>query len=135
MLSSMSVGPFAITSLEAETLGTTTVNLTWMQPLEYKKEYTYRVETTGCGSKNESVVEEVTQISELIPGTNCTFCVSVRAENGIEGEAVCISQYTSKIFTFSIWHCHFGWSVLFTAPLHIYRTWGSAAQHLQSGLQ
>ncbi|KAG7244497.1 hypothetical protein INR49_030149 [Caranx melampygus] len=86
--------PYAITSLEAETLDMTTVNLTWMQPLEYKKEYAYQVETTGCGSQKESVVNEIAQISRLIPGTNCTFCVSVRAENGIEGEAVCISQYT-----------------------------------------
>lgn len=134
MLSSLSTGPYAIRSLEAETLNTTTVNLTWMEPVEYKAEYRYQIETTGCGPQSKLVAEQVAQISGLTPGTNCTFCISVRAENGIEGEAVCTSQYTSKIFS-SVWHRHCSWSVLVILTLHIYRAWACATHHLQSGLQ
>ncbi|XP_074490158.1 phosphatidylinositol phosphatase PTPRQ [Sebastes fasciatus] len=89
--------PYSIGQLEAETLNTTAVRLVWMQPLEYKTEYTYRVESTGFGSqktKNETFALEVAEISQLSPGTNYTFCVSVRAADGIEGEASCTAQYT-----------------------------------------
>ncbi|XP_042352632.1 receptor-type tyrosine-protein phosphatase eta isoform X3 [Plectropomus leopardus] len=86
--------PHGIRQLEAETLNTSAVRLVWMTPLEYKTEYTYRVETTGCGSKNNTLAENYTEISQLTAGTNCTFCVFVRAENDIEGEAHCTSQYT-----------------------------------------
>ncbi|XP_037623767.1 receptor-type tyrosine-protein phosphatase eta isoform X4 [Sebastes umbrosus] len=89
--------PYSIGQLEAETLNTTAVRLVWMKPLEYKTEYTYRVESTGFGSqktKNETLALEVTEISQLSPGTNYTFCVSVRAADGIEGEASCTAQYT-----------------------------------------
>ncbi|XP_039665211.1 receptor-type tyrosine-protein phosphatase eta isoform X4 [Perca fluviatilis] len=86
--------PYGIGQLEAETLNTTAVSLNWTKPLEYKPEYTYWVRTIGCGSQNQTVLGEVAVISELPPGTNCTFCVFVRAANGIKGEANCTSQYT-----------------------------------------
>ncbi|XP_072241597.1 receptor-type tyrosine-protein phosphatase eta [Leuresthes tenuis] len=86
--------PYNITELEAETLNTSAIHLNWRQPLEYKNEYIYLVQTTGCGSLNKTVEEENTDISGLTPGTNCAICVSVRAANGIEGEKYCISQYT-----------------------------------------
>ncbi|XP_078113681.1 receptor-type tyrosine-protein phosphatase eta-like isoform X1 [Sander vitreus] len=86
--------PYQIGPLQPETLNTTAVRLTWEKPLEYKPEYTYWVRTIGCGSQNKTVAGEVAEISELPPGTNCTFCVFVRAANGIEGKASCTSQYT-----------------------------------------
>ncbi|KAK9516915.1 hypothetical protein VZT92_024823 [Zoarces viviparus] len=86
--------PYSIRQLKAETLNTTAVRLVWMKPLEYKPEYTYRVKTTGCGSRNTTLAGEVAEISSLTPGTDCTFCVFVRAADGIEGEANCTSQYT-----------------------------------------
>ncbi|XP_028442176.1 receptor-type tyrosine-protein phosphatase eta [Perca flavescens] len=86
--------PYGIGQLEAETLNTTAVRLNWTKPLEYKSEYTYWVRTIGCGSQNQTVLGEVAVMSELPPGTSCTFCVSVRAANGIKGEANCTSQYT-----------------------------------------
>ncbi|XP_068578957.1 receptor-type tyrosine-protein phosphatase eta-like [Cebidichthys violaceus] len=86
--------PYSIGQLESETLNTTAVRLVWTKPLEYKTEYTYRVKTTGCGSQNTTLAEEVAEISALTPGTNCSFCVFVRAADGIEGEASCTSQYT-----------------------------------------
>lgn len=97
----MFVGPYNVTGLGAVTLNTTAMNLSWTRPLEYKDTYTYRVETTGCGSNNTTVnAGEVAVISGLTPGTNCTFCVYVRAADGTEGAAQCISQYTSKGFVF-----------------------------------
>ncbi|XP_032379279.1 receptor-type tyrosine-protein phosphatase eta [Etheostoma spectabile] len=86
--------PHGIRSLEPETLSTTAVRLIWAKPLEHKPDYTYWVGTTDCGSRNNIVAGEVAEISELPPGTNCTFCVVVRAANGIEGKAICTSQYT-----------------------------------------
>uniref|UniRef100_A0A8C4DIL8 protein-tyrosine-phosphatase n=1 Tax=Dicentrarchus labrax TaxID=13489 RepID=A0A8C4DIL8_DICLA len=87
--------PYSIRSLEVETLNTTAIYLNWMEPLEYKNNYTYRVQTRGCGYQNNSLTEDSQiTVSELTPGSNCTFCVFVRAANGIEGEASCTSQYT-----------------------------------------
>ncbi|XP_053283864.1 receptor-type tyrosine-protein phosphatase beta isoform X3 [Pleuronectes platessa] len=86
--------PHTITGLKVETLNTTTVGLVWSEPQNYKSEYKYRVQTTGCSSQNQTVQEKAAVISELTPGTNCTFCVFVIAANGTEGEENCTSQYT-----------------------------------------
>ncbi|KAM7414244.1 hypothetical protein PAMA_019185 [Pampus argenteus] len=86
--------PFSVSELKADTVNTTDVHLNWTKPLEYKDDYNYRIETTGCASKNNTVAVNWAQISELDPGTNCIFCVFVRAKDGTEGEASCISQYT-----------------------------------------
>ncbi|XP_049429858.1 receptor-type tyrosine-protein phosphatase eta [Epinephelus fuscoguttatus] len=86
--------PYSVGSLEAKTLNTTAVRLVWTKPLQYKSDYTYRLETSGCGSKNKTFAGVDAEISELTPGTNCTFCVSVRAADDTEGQARCTSQYT-----------------------------------------
>ncbi|XP_055365802.1 receptor-type tyrosine-protein phosphatase eta [Betta splendens] len=86
--------PYNVTGIKVVTLNTTAVNLSWTQPLEYKNKYTYQVNTTGCGSESSSFPGQVAVISGLTPGTNCTVCVSVRAEDGTEGAAQCLSQYT-----------------------------------------
>ncbi|XP_026032274.1 receptor-type tyrosine-protein phosphatase eta isoform X2 [Astatotilapia calliptera] len=86
--------PYGITELEAETINTTAINLNWTKPAEYRADYKYRVATSGCAYKNNTLEQETIQISGLDPGTNCTFCVSVMAANGIEGQTVCTSQYT-----------------------------------------
>uniref|UniRef100_A0AAZ1XZ88 Fibronectin type-III domain-containing protein n=1 Tax=Oreochromis aureus TaxID=47969 RepID=A0AAZ1XZ88_OREAU len=86
--------PYNITELKAETINTTAINLNWMKTAEYKDDYKYRVATSGCAYKNDTLRQKTIQISGLNPGTNCTFCVSVMAANGIEGQTVCTSQYT-----------------------------------------
>ncbi|XP_025765267.1 titin [Oreochromis niloticus] len=86
--------PYDITELKAETINTTAINLNWTKPAEYRDDYKYRVATSGCAYKNDTLGQETIQISGLNPGTNCTFCVSVMAANGIEGQTVCTSQYT-----------------------------------------
>ncbi|XP_077424965.1 receptor-type tyrosine-protein phosphatase eta-like [Vanacampus margaritifer] len=86
--------PYEINDLEVHTLNSTAIQLVWMKPLQHKPEYTYRVETTGCGFQNKTVTEEVVVIEELNPGTLCTFCVFVQVGDGIEGEGRSILQYT-----------------------------------------
>ncbi|KAL7403339.1 hypothetical protein ABVT39_027926 [Epinephelus coioides] len=86
--------PYSVGWLKAETLNTTAVRLVWTKPLQYKSDYTYRLETSGCGSKNKTFAGVDAEISKLTPGTNCTFCVSVRAADDTEGQARCTSQYT-----------------------------------------
>ncbi|XP_029614036.1 receptor-type tyrosine-protein phosphatase eta-like [Salmo trutta] len=88
--------PYPISGLLASTVNTTGVRLTWTKPPQYKSGYTYRIQTEGCVSTptNHTVTGEVAVIPELTPGTNCTFRVSVKAQNGIEGGTVSIFQYT-----------------------------------------
>ncbi|XP_071261196.1 receptor-type tyrosine-protein phosphatase eta-like [Salvelinus alpinus] len=89
--------PFAVSGLVASTVNTTTVNLTWTKPPQYQSGYTYRIQTEGCVSAPTNLTTETGEgdlISELTPGTRCTFSVSVKALNSIEGESVSTSQYT-----------------------------------------
>ncbi|XP_064859069.1 receptor-type tyrosine-protein phosphatase eta-like isoform X2 [Oncorhynchus nerka] len=89
--------PFAVSGLVASTVNTTTVNLTWTKPPQYQSGYTYRIQTEGCMSSPTNRTTETGEgdlISELTPGTRCTFSVSVKALNSIEGESVSTSQYT-----------------------------------------
>ncbi|XP_077372151.1 receptor-type tyrosine-protein phosphatase eta isoform X2 [Festucalex cinctus] len=86
--------PYEIKNLEAHTLNSTAIQLVWMKPLQHKPEYTYRVETTGCGFQNKTVTEEVAVISELNPGTLCMFCVFVQVGDVVQGEGRCIPKYT-----------------------------------------
>lgn len=90
------VEPYSVRGLHADTLNTTAVRLNWTRPLEHKDAYTYRVETSSCGFHNKTFKEEIAVISGLIPGTNCSFCCFVRAEDGTEGASSCTSQYTGK---------------------------------------
>uniref|UniRef100_A0A3Q3L5T9 protein-tyrosine-phosphatase n=1 Tax=Mastacembelus armatus TaxID=205130 RepID=A0A3Q3L5T9_9TELE len=46
--------PYGITWLRATTLNTTTVNLSWGKPPDYKAGYTYRVMTAGYGTQNKT---------------------------------------------------------------------------------
>ncbi|KAM4734630.1 receptor-type tyrosine-protein phosphatase eta [Anableps anableps] len=86
--------PYNITDLNASALNTTAVYLNWIKPYEYKDDFRYWVETTGCSNQtNNSTVENVI-FSELTPGTNCSFCVSVMAADGIKGKETCTYQYT-----------------------------------------
>ncbi|MED6257088.1 hypothetical protein ATANTOWER_009842 [Ataeniobius toweri] len=105
--------PYNITDLKVLTLNTTAIYLNWTKPYEYKANFKYLVETTGCGNKtNNSTVDNIT-FSELIPGTNCNFCVSVMAANGIKGKETCITQYTKpEVVKLSISNNGFNNSVL-----------------------
>ncbi|XP_034032788.1 receptor-type tyrosine-protein phosphatase eta isoform X2 [Thalassophryne amazonica] len=86
--------PYSVTELKAFTLNTTAVYLNWTKPLQHKDDYKYRIETSQCDSQNKTVADEFTVISDLNPGTSCTFCVFVNALDGTEGQSDCTSQYT-----------------------------------------
>ncbi|XP_027857431.1 receptor-type tyrosine-protein phosphatase eta isoform X2 [Xiphophorus couchianus] len=86
--------PYNITDLNAFTLNTTAVYLNWTKPYEYKVDFKYRVETTGCHNQTTNSEAENVTFSDLISGTNCSFCVTVIAENGTEGKEICTTQYT-----------------------------------------
>uniref|UniRef100_A0A3Q2PB63 protein-tyrosine-phosphatase n=1 Tax=Fundulus heteroclitus TaxID=8078 RepID=A0A3Q2PB63_FUNHE len=86
--------PYNITDLKASTLSTTSVYLNWTKPYQYKSHFRYLVEATGCGNKtNVSSAQNVT-FSDLTPGTNCTFCVTVITLDDTKGREVCTTQYT-----------------------------------------
>ncbi|XP_016531566.1 receptor-type tyrosine-protein phosphatase eta isoform X1 [Poecilia formosa] len=86
--------PYNVTDLKAFTVNTTAVYLNWTKPYEYKHDFQYRVETTGCRNKTTNSSAESVTFSDLISGTNCTFCVTVMAEDGTEGKETCTTQYT-----------------------------------------
>ncbi|XP_077451337.1 receptor-type tyrosine-protein phosphatase eta-like [Stigmatopora argus] len=90
--------PDEIPYLEAETLNSSAIRLLWGPPPERKPEYSFRVETTVCvdDPRNQtSVGDDVIVISQLVPGTRCTFCVYVQVgDGGVESQPRCISQYT-----------------------------------------
>ncbi|KAK6309243.1 hypothetical protein J4Q44_G00207060 [Coregonus suidteri] len=88
--------PFTVSGLVASTVNTTTVNLTWTKPPVYQSGYRYRIQTEVCVSAptNRTTTGEGDLISELTPGTKCTFSVSVKALDGIEGDIVLTYQYT-----------------------------------------
>ncbi|XP_023207016.1 receptor-type tyrosine-protein phosphatase beta isoform X4 [Xiphophorus maculatus] len=86
--------PYNITDLNAFTLNTTAVYLHWTKPYEYKVDFKYRVETTGCHNQTTNSEAENVTFTDLISGTNCSFCVTVIAENGTEGKEICTTQYT-----------------------------------------
>ncbi|XP_063052228.1 receptor-type tyrosine-protein phosphatase H-like [Engraulis encrasicolus] len=88
--------PHSIGSLTAETVNTTAVFLQWEQPEEYQSTYWYQVQTSGCltpPQASNTTIENIT-LTDLTPGTNCIFTVSVITEDGVEGEAKSISKYT-----------------------------------------
>ncbi|XP_063053903.1 receptor-type tyrosine-protein phosphatase eta-like [Engraulis encrasicolus] len=88
--------PHSIGSLTAETVNTTAVYLQWEQPGEYQSTYRYQVQTSGCltpPQTSNTIMEKIT-LTDLTPGTNCIFTVSVITEDGVEGEAKSISNYT-----------------------------------------
>ncbi|XP_043980901.1 receptor-type tyrosine-protein phosphatase eta isoform X2 [Gambusia affinis] len=86
--------PYNITVLNAFTLSTTAIYLNWTRPYEYKDDFKYWVETTGCHNQNTSSKGESVTFSGLTSGTNCSFCVTVMAEDGTEGKETCTTQYT-----------------------------------------
>ncbi|XP_036399313.1 receptor-type tyrosine-protein phosphatase eta [Megalops cyprinoides] len=88
--------PYGIGTLQADTLNTTAVFLNWTKPQEYQNGYTYRVEVSGCtdAPENQMVKTEMAYVTDLRPGTNCSFTIYSQAENGIEGQPVQTSKYT-----------------------------------------
>ncbi|CAL8296546.1 unnamed protein product [Boreogadus saida] len=86
--------PHAVGAINATTQNTTAIGLSWEKPRQYRDAYEYRIEASGCASRNVTVVDEQAEMAELSPGTQCRFCVLTISEARIEGEARCTPQYT-----------------------------------------
>ncbi|XP_065611295.1 receptor-type tyrosine-protein phosphatase eta isoform X2 [Cyrtonyx montezumae] len=88
--------PSLVLDLEAEYVGVTSVNLTWMTNDTASASYTYRIQVAHETFVNETV-SNVTEsvVTELIPGTSYNFTVfAIAADGQTEGEGASISLYT-----------------------------------------
>ncbi|NXA68714.1 PTPRJ phosphatase, partial [Mohoua ochrocephala] len=88
--------PSPVVGLEAENVGATSVNLTWVVNDNAAASYTYRIEVVnGTFVKNLTFSDTKAEITELIPGTMYDFTVfAVAADNKTEGEGVSKDLYT-----------------------------------------
>ncbi|XP_066439538.1 receptor-type tyrosine-protein phosphatase beta-like isoform X2 [Eleutherodactylus coqui] len=79
--------PMSVKSLQISNLTTSSVELTWSQPDEYKTSYSYRVQTKNSSSAitmNDTIVtNESATIMHLTPGETYTFMVYTRAADNI----------------------------------------------------
>ncbi|NWU60286.1 PTPRJ phosphatase, partial [Pterocles burchelli] len=91
---SMYTKPSPVHDLKAEYVGVTSVNLTWAVNDAASDTYTYRIEVVN-GSSVSNLMSNVTEVTELTPGTMYNFTVfAVAADGQTEGEGVSISLYT-----------------------------------------
>ncbi|XP_064169872.1 receptor-type tyrosine-protein phosphatase beta-like [Anguilla rostrata] len=88
--------PYPILGLNATTINTTVVVLHWHRPQGYQQGYSYRVETSCCMPTpwNQTEQNSMATITDLIPGTNCSFTVYSQIQNGVEGQPISVYQYT-----------------------------------------
>ncbi|NXR31470.1 PTPRJ phosphatase, partial [Zosterops hypoxanthus] len=99
--------PSRVATLEAESIGETSVTLKWVMNDNAFDSYTYRIEvvnaTNGTLVKNLTFTETEAKITDLIPGTEYNFTVfAVAADNETEGEGKSTQLYTrpSLVVTF-----------------------------------
>uniref|UniRef100_A0A8C0ES60 Receptor-type tyrosine-protein phosphatase eta n=1 Tax=Bubo bubo TaxID=30461 RepID=A0A8C0ES60_BUBBB len=90
--------PSPVLDLEAEYVGVTSVNLTWVVNNTAASSYTYRIEVeSGTSVRNLTSSVTKVEIADLIPGTMYRFTVfAVVADGWTEGEGSSISLYTGK---------------------------------------
>ncbi|NXC56730.1 PTPRJ phosphatase, partial [Aleadryas rufinucha] len=87
--------PSPVVDLQAEYVGVTSVNLTWVVNDSAADPYTYRIEVVNGTKTNLIFSDTKAEITELIPGTMYNFTVfAVAADNETEGEGVSIDLYT-----------------------------------------
>ncbi|RVE72230.1 hypothetical protein OJAV_G00059530 [Oryzias javanicus] len=87
--------PSPITAFGTLALNSSSIYLNWTKPDEWKSYYKYSVKTMwAAGNRTTTVQDQNAVISDLIPGTNFSFCVTVIIPDSIEGEEICTHQYT-----------------------------------------
>ncbi|XP_041445559.1 receptor-type tyrosine-protein phosphatase eta isoform X4 [Xenopus laevis] len=85
--------PFPVPQLIIGNITTTSVDLQWPKPQDYKSYYSYRVSVIGDKSFNKTTGDETYSITGLTPGEKYSFSVTVLIPNGTEGESVSNSSY------------------------------------------
>ncbi|NWV09973.1 PTPRJ phosphatase, partial [Ptilonorhynchus violaceus] len=91
--------PSPVHGLKAESVGVTSVNLTWTVNDTASSSYTYRIEViNGTSVWNLMSSDTEAEITDLIPGTMYSFTIfAVAADNETEGEGMSIVRYTIPV--------------------------------------
>ncbi|XP_059507901.1 receptor-type tyrosine-protein phosphatase eta isoform X2 [Stegostoma tigrinum] len=94
--------PNPVRNVQIAHVTTNSITFNWTQPLEYRNEYSYQVETKESGTssgniRNEIVTSEQITVEDLIPGTNYTFSISTLAADNTSADAAMASSYTRPI--------------------------------------
>ncbi|XP_067902160.1 receptor-type tyrosine-protein phosphatase eta isoform X1 [Heterodontus francisci] len=86
--------PNPISNLRVVSSNTTSMHLTWDQPLGYKSEYKYRVQIDGKPQSNLTVDVSSIIVSGLTSGDKFTFTVFTQTADNTEGNSVTLVQCT-----------------------------------------
>ncbi|XP_048463095.1 receptor-type tyrosine-protein phosphatase eta [Rhincodon typus] len=94
--------PNPVNGLQIVQFDSTSINLSWARPEQYKVEYRYRILTAGntppmFDDGNQTVANENVTVTGLIPGTKYMFSVITLAGDGTEADPVSISNYTEPL--------------------------------------
>ncbi|XP_069756731.1 receptor-type tyrosine-protein phosphatase eta-like isoform X2 [Narcine bancroftii] len=87
--------PNPVNNLRVVEKKTTSISLSWDQPLGYQNEYRYRVQTSGNISSNETVSGENVLVQGLNSGDSFRFTIFTQAADGTEGTSVSLIQCTN----------------------------------------
>ncbi|XP_067849831.1 receptor-type tyrosine-protein phosphatase eta isoform X1 [Heptranchias perlo] len=86
--------PNPVINLSVVSTNSTSIHLTWDEPLGYKSEYMYRVQTDGTPSSSTTVGTKFIIVSNLTSGDKFTFTVFTKVADGTEGNSVTLLQCT-----------------------------------------
>ncbi|KAM9372782.1 receptor-type tyrosine-protein phosphatase eta [Phaethornis superciliosus] len=89
--------PSPVHDLQAESIGVTSVNLTWATNDTAATNYTYRIEVVNGASVQQNLTSSVTraEVTDLLPGMKYQFRVFAAVNDSqTEGEGVSIDVYT-----------------------------------------
>ncbi|XP_060695157.1 receptor-type tyrosine-protein phosphatase eta [Hemiscyllium ocellatum] len=94
--------PNPVRNVQIVSVTTSSITLNWSQPLEYRNEYSYKVETkrieaSSSDSRSEIVRDENTTVDSLIPGTNYSFTIITLVADNISADPVMVSSYTRPV--------------------------------------
>ncbi|KAL0968000.1 hypothetical protein UPYG_G00260820 [Umbra pygmaea] len=117
--------PYPVLNLTATPWSTSSVNLTWVLPVDNKPYYTFRVQySNATGPVQTTVQNNSISVTGLNSGTGYNFTVTSVAAVGSEGTPVSVSTYTSPEVVKNI--VAIGTNTTMTV------SWNVAAGHLDS---
>lgn len=92
-------GPNTVQDLNANSISTTSIELKWGKPQDYKTGYKYRVQTpniSGGVGFNKVVNSETATVSPLEAGTQYNLTVTTLTSDDTDGTSSSIIIYTSE---------------------------------------